>query len=220
MITATCRTCHQDWTLAQLPSPIVGVFSLTIVLEAPCSHGRLVGHARAFPLILGQLTESDPDPNPDIDYHWEWQDTAYDAAWAAVQAYDRAVPYPRRGPWEPPPLVVACACGATLVLTGYADAEGAEGWGGTCATCGLRYTVRDDEDRLPYAADRMARHQRAGQCWWRCRSRGADWACWAFLALPPGPSGKTTGGEPNGLVTRTGHDGTGRAIRAAGACRL
>ena len=55
MITATCRTCHQDWTIETLPPPMP---PSTLVkyqprLEAPCGHGSFRG-------VLAPGVKSDP----------------------------------------------------------------------------------------------------------------------------------------------------------------
>ena len=166
MITATCRTCHQDWTLAQLPAPIIGIFTVTTAVEAPCGHGRLFGRLiTTLPVLMGfmgQLADSGPDPDY---YQWEWEDSAYDAAMQAVRSYDATHPAPRSEPWDPPTLSLTCLCGERLTLQGVDDEDLDEEWRGSCDHCGFTVWVSDAGQTVSYAQERQQRFDHAYAQW-------------------------------------------------------
>lgn len=172
MITATCRTCHKDWTLDKLPSTRLFNVFRTIVLEAPCGHGRYVG-GLAFP---PQLEERDNDAETVREgYEWEWQDTAFDDARSAVSQWHQEHPYPTREPWNPPPLTITCACGTPITLVGEEELEdSAEGWSGVCPTCELSAYAWDSEGKQSYTQKREAAFERAYKKWRRDEPRYPD----------------------------------------------
>lgn len=162
MITATCRTCHQDWTVEALPSAIVVGLVLVVGLDAPCGHGRFVGW-RGMALIVPGETE-----DASVDFRWDWRDMAYEEAWRVYNAHLVARPRPVMPPWDPPPLSMTCACGTVVTLEGENSLDwddSVEGWGGECPQCGLTFGVVDDDLRQPYNQARHAQYQAALEAW-------------------------------------------------------
>ena len=115
MITATCRTCHQDWTIETLPPPMP---TATLVkyqprLEAPCGHGSFRG--RLAPDALLKLSAIHGSYRwQESDFTWRWYDQQYDAREKEWWRYHDNVPAPDVEPWDPPSLVMRCDCGANI----------------------------------------------------------------------------------------------------------
>ncbi len=186
MITATCRTCHKDWTMEGLPAGFPTVFMALVVLEAPCGHGRYVGEP-AFPPAITGLREMIAGSGYDIPatekaliaimngYKWEWQDTAFDQAKTAWEKWYKDNPQPEIEPWNPPPLTMTCACGTSVTLAGERDSEDlAEGWMGKCPNCELSIDVWDSEKKQPYTQERDATYKRAYRGWSRKQPQRPD----------------------------------------------
>ena len=164
MITATCRTCHQDWTLDRLPPPEFSRLNLEVVLDAPCGHGRFIGRLSLSHLVFeGRGWE----PDPDRSYEWEWGDQAYMAADQAYQQYVMDHPQPVLEDWNPPPLVLLCLCGDPVTLHGTDYDDFLESWRGECERCGLDVRVLDAGDTVTYKQERWARHDAAHRAWQR-----------------------------------------------------
>lgn len=70
MITATCRTCHQDWTIDETTPPFWLNEATAWVFPAPCGHGRFMGHVE----ISSSLEEQPVLASPLV--RWEWQEEA------------------------------------------------------------------------------------------------------------------------------------------------
>lgn len=168
MITATCRVCHQDWTLERLPPAILLGLGAIVSLTAPCGHGMFVGHS------LWELVQNmDPQSHhakgsTEEEYLWQWLDADYDEAVAAYNTYVKKHPRPTWEEWNPPALTLTCVCGASLQVKGVQDtAEEGEIWRGECPTCGLIAVVESAGNTVTYAADRARRYLQADQKWQR-----------------------------------------------------
>ena len=159
MITATCRTCHQDWTLDTLPQPVsMGVTGL-IILNAPCGHGSFRG---TFPLMPGRYNLLG-----EANVTWQWYNEAYFAAQAAIEQFYKKHPHPALDRWNPDPQMITCTCGYALVLEATEDEEWGEGWEGICLDCGLLWRVMDPENHTPYSRDRLKRYEQRRAAWLR-----------------------------------------------------
>ncbi len=166
MITATCRTCHQDWTVDYVT--LIGITgTLEALLKAPCGHGHFVGKRPPGDRGLQEWLEGIRDATQwhESDFMWTWHGPEYAAAEAAQDRYEEDHPYPDWDPWDPPALRMTCACGTALTLTGIVDDILGAGWSELCYTCGMEYWVTDVGESHAYSQGRLRRYKEAVKAW-------------------------------------------------------
>lgn len=164
MITATCRTCHQDWTVETLRASILIGLTRVSILKAPCGHGVYQG-------TLSLLGTDQEDRLEEAAFTWEWYDEAYFAAQAAVEQFHKEHPRPALDRWNPSPQRITCVCGHSLVLEATEIEGWDEGWEGICPECGLLWRVMDPKNRTPYSRARLQRYELRLAAWQRSRPK-------------------------------------------------
>ena len=98
MITAACRTCHQNWTMDQLPEwqTTRFFFARGLVLETPCEHGRFVGWSKSYWGVIDASSEDE------TGFVWDWQDVLYDQQRQIFDEWEKQHPHPGMVLGSPP----------------------------------------------------------------------------------------------------------------------
>lgn len=166
MFTLTCWDCHQAWHVDQLPPPLLTGLGASFVLPAPCGHGQFMGTLPMVPLLFEGSMEA---LWRQANWWWYWYDTKYVETMRAIELYDSQHPRPVLPPWDPPDLLITCACQTRVRLTGSTEVGEGEGWEGKCPTCGLSYGVWDEEGQHPYTKKRFQPYHTAIEAWYAQR---------------------------------------------------